>query len=172
MQRIRRILKPAGRWVLHLFRHPRYQVMAAMVVIAFMLWDSLFPFSSFPMYGDFPDRTYYVYVADEGGRPLPLFDQFGYRSTFVKRIYDRKVGDIVEELANAGEEPELHLLTVDQVRPAGDATLQWLVENDRRRKRKSGPGPALQLVQVSVTVRDGSLVREPRVVGHFPGGVP
>lgn len=172
MHRLKTFAGLVGRWLVGLFRSQRYQVMAVMVAVAFLLEDRLFPFSSFPMYGDFPDRTHYVYLADGEGRALPMHDLFGYRSTFVKRIYSRKVGGIVDDLEKAGEDPELHLLTVDQLRPAGDATLKWLVENDRRRAKKSGPPPALQLVHVDVTVRDGRLVRDHRVVGHFPGGRP
>jgi hypothetical protein len=78
----------------------------------------------------------------------------------------------VDDMEAAGEEPELHLLTAGQLRPAGDATLKWLVENDKRRSKKAGLPPALQLVQVDVIVRNGRLVREPRVVGQFPGGQP
>jgi hypothetical protein len=167
-----RLARTAAGWLCTLLRSPRHQVMTVMVIAAFLLWDRLFPLSSFPMYGDFPDRTDYVYLADAAGNPLPMHDLFGFRSTFIKRIYSRKVGEIVREMERAGEEPELHLLTVDQLRPAGDATLQWMVENDRRRSRKQGPVPPLQLVEVDVMVRDGRLVRDGRVVGQYPGGPP
>jgi hypothetical protein len=142
----------------------------ALVVIMFLLEDRVFPFSSFPMYGNFPDRTYYVYLADEMGQPLPLFDAFGYRTTFLKRVYNRKVKELVKELEGAGEEVELHLLTAEQLRPAGDATLRWLVESDRRRAKKSGQPQSLRLEQVDVILKDGKLVRETRTVGHFPAG--
>ncbi|MFN0130124.1 MAG: hypothetical protein ACKV19_25955 [Verrucomicrobiales bacterium] len=161
--------------VKRLFLHPRYQVMAVMVVVAFVLGDRLFPFSSFPMYGGFPDRTHYVYLADGDGNPLPMHDVFGYRTTKVKRIYSNEMRDSYKSLkAAAGEEDEveLHTMTADQLRPAGDATLQWLVANDRRRKQRQGaPLPPLQLYHVDVDVApDGRLRRTARLVGTHPGG--
>lgn len=169
MTRLRTWMLAFWRWLRWLFGHPRYQVMAVVVLVSFVLKDRLFPFSSFPMYGDFPDRTDYVYLADKDGQPMPMHDYFGYRTTFVKRIYSRQVRDIYQQLKKAGEEPELHLLTVEQLRPAGDATLRWLVENDRRRKQKKEPVPPLQLVEVDVEIGDHRLERRPRVVGLYPG---
>ena len=150
-----------------LFRHPRYQVMAGLVALMFLLEDRCFPFSNFPMYGDFPDRTHYVYLADGTGAPLPLHDLFGYRTTFLKRIYSSKVRRQVEKMEQAGEKPEWHLLTAEQLRPMGDETLRWLVSN----KRKKAPSPAeLQLIHVDVELRDGKLVKHSMVVGKFRGG--
>jgi hypothetical protein len=149
--------------------------MAGMVLVALLLGDRLFPFSSFPMYGGFPDRTHYVYLADATGTPLPMHDFFGYRTTKIKRIYSNEMRDIYKSLkAAAGEEDEveLHTLTADQLKPAGDATLRWLVANDRRRKqRKGAPVPPLQLYHVDVDVGpDGRLRRVARLVGSYPGG--
>ena len=172
--------RSALRWLAALFRHPRYQVMAVMVLAAFLLGDRLFPFSSFPMYGGFPDRTHYVYLADGEGRPLPMHDFFGYRTTKIKRIYSNEMRDIYKSLkesadAGGGEdggEVELHTMTAEQLRPAGDATLRWLVANDRRRKqRKGAPVPPLRLYHVDVDMGpDGQLRRTARWVGAYPGG--
>lgn len=150
-----------------------------MVLVALVLGDRLFPFSDFPMYGGFPDRTHYVYLADATGQPLPMHDFFGYRTTKIKRIYSNEMRDIYRSLKAAADDEdededsiELHTLTADQLRPAGDATLRWLVANDRRRKqRKGAPIPPLQLYHVDVDVApDGRLRRSARLVGMHPGG--
>lgn len=141
----------------------------ALVAIMFLLGDKVFPFSSFPMYGDFPDRTYYVHLTDGNGEPLPLFDLFGYRTTFLKRVYNRKVNTLVRDLEATGEEVELHLLTADQLRSAGDETLRWLVESDRRTGKSAPPKPPVILLkQVNVVLRDTGLVKESLTVGRFP----
>ena len=173
--RIRSMARFLWRWLRGLFGDPRYQVMAGMVAVALVLGDRLFPFSSFPMYGGFPDRTHYVYLADEAGVPLPMHDFFGYRTTKVKRIYSSEMRDIYKLLkAGAGEEDEveLHTMTAAQLRPAGDATLRWLVANDRRRKqRKGAPVPPLRLYHVDVDVGpDGRLRRAAKLVGEYAGG--
>ncbi len=173
--RVRSILRAGGSALVRLFRHPRYRVMAGMVVLALVLGDRLFPISDFPMYGGFPDRTHYVYLADGEGRPLPMHDVFGYRTTKIKRIYTNEMRDIYKSLkATAGEEEEikLHTMTAGQLQPAGDATLRWLVANDRRIKHRRGaPPPATRLYHVDIDVGpDGRLRRTVRLVGTHPGG--
>lgn len=177
MSAFRSLVATARRGLGRLFRHPRYQVMAGMVVVALVLGDRLFPFSSFPMYGGFPDRTHYVFLADGAGKPLPMHDFFGYRTTKIKRIYSNEMRDIYQALREAGTgdeegELELHTMTAEQLRPAGDATLRWLVANDRRRKQRRGaPLPPLQLYHVDVDVGpDGRLRSVTRLVGEHPGG--
>lgn len=175
MNRLRLLARFAGRWLAGLFRNPRYQVMAGLVVVALVLGDRLFPFSSFPMYGGFPDRTHYVYLADANGLPLPMHDFFGYRTTKIKRIYSNEMRDIYKSLKAAGDEEdevELHTMTSEQLRPAGDATLRWLVANDRRRKQRQGaPVPPLRLYHVDVEVGpDGRLQRNAKLVGTYAGG--
>jgi hypothetical protein len=177
-----RRLRTLGSFVVRLLRrllaHPRYQVMAVMVAAALILGDRLFPFSSFPMYAGFPDRTHYVYLADDEGRPLPMHDFFGYRTTKIKRIYSNEMRDIFRSLKDSseseeGDEIKLHTMTEEQLRPAGDATLRWLVANDRRRKQRKGePLPALRLYHVDVDRGpDGRLRRTARWVGSYAGGV-
>ncbi len=181
MGMIRR-LRTLGSFVVRLLRrllaHPRYQVMAVMVAAALILGDRMFPFSSFPMYAGFPDRTHYVYLADDEGRPLPMHDFFGYRTTKIKRIYSNEMRDVFHSLKDSseseeGDEIKLHTMTDEQLRPAGDATLRWLVANDRRRKQRKGePLPALRLYHVDVDRGpDGRLRRTARWVGSYAGGV-
>ncbi len=173
--RLLSIVRTGWKALVRLFRHPRYQVMAVMVAAALVLEDRLFPISNFPMYGGFPDRTHYVYLADGAGTPLPMHDFFGYRTTKIKRIYSNEMRDIYKSLKAAGGEDEdlkLHTMTAEQLRPAGDATLRWLEANDRRRKqRKGAPLPPLQLYHDDVDVGpDGRLRRTARLVGTHPGG--
>ncbi len=175
MTRLLDWLKAGWRWIAGLFHDSRYQVMAGMVAVAFLLGDRLFPFSNFPMYGGFPDRTHYVYLADAEGRPLPMHDFFGYRTTKIKRIYSNEMRDIYKSLKAAGgedDEIELHTMTAEQLRPAGDATLRWLVANDRRKKKRDGkPVPPLRLYHVDIeTGPDGRLRRTPKLVGEYTGG--
>jgi hypothetical protein len=127
MGMIRR-LRTCGSFVVRLLRrllaHPRYQVMAVMVAAALILGDRLFPFSSFPMYAGFPDRTHYVYLADGEGHPLPMHDFFGYRTTKIKRIYSNEMRDIFHSLKESseseeGDEIKLHTMTDEQLRPRG-----------------------------------------------------
>lgn len=175
MTRVRSLARALGDWGLSLFQDSRYQVMAGMVVVAFVMGDRLFPFSNFPMYGGFPDRTHYVYLADAEGNPLPMHDFFGYRTTKIKRIYSNEMRDIYKSLKAAGgeeDEIELHTMTSEQLRPAGDATLRWLVANDRRKKQRGGhPVPPLRLYHVDIEMgADGRLRRTPKLVGVYAGG--
>ncbi len=167
-------LRWAARRFVALVTSPRYGVMTVVVLASFLLWDRLFPFSSFPMYSNFPDRTYYVYIADGEGTPLPLHDLFGYRTTKLKRIFNGEMKGVLAALDEEGsDEAEMHLVSAESLRPAGDATLKWLVENDRRRKKKEGnPPPKLQLVQVEIELHGTTLEKKERVVGLYPPDQP
>jgi hypothetical protein len=159
-------LRRAVRWCR---RSPRC-LTVLLVAVMFATGDRVFPLSSFPMYGDFPDRTYYVYVTNGNGEPIPLFTKFGYKTTFLKRVYNRKVNELVRKMEAEGEEVELHWLTPAQLRPAGDATLEWLVASDRRRKTGGLPAQSLRLEQVNILQRGRELVRETVTVGVYPRG--
>ncbi len=48
-----------------------------------------YPFSDFPMYSDFEEQAYYVYVTDRDDKPVPIAATFGIAPSDVKKAYDR-----------------------------------------------------------------------------------
>lgn len=159
------LVNAARRWWVRWWHSP-HRLWVVLVAAMLLAQERVFPLSDFPMYGDFPDRTYYVYIADEEDRPLPLFELYGYRTTFLKRVYNRKLKGVVRELEKAGEEAEEHLLTPEDLRPAGTATLRWLVESDRRHRPPEEQPRLLRLKHVVVIQEGDQLVRRVMDVGE------
>ena len=53
-----------------------------------------YPFSSFSMYSDFSDSTYYIWLADQDGKPFParaLNSRGNISTSQIKKIYARKL---------------------------------------------------------------------------------
>lgn len=137
----------------------RRWLLPALLVIA-PLWPGLlitavslkveeqYPFSHFPMYRNFSDLTYYVYVADGEGEPIAVQSLTYNRTTRLRKIYDDELEPIRLELRKRRAE-----LTPEERRPAGEYALHWLVENSpphgQRALREIG---TLRFYHVNVTV--------------------
>src|SRR5580658_6696118 len=57
-----------------------------------------YPFSDFPMYSDFKERAYYVYVTDRDDQVVPLGEVFGLAPSDVKKAYDQKLKKELDRL--------------------------------------------------------------------------
>jgi hypothetical protein len=125
-----------------------------------------YPFSDFPMYSTFTDQTFYVYVADQDGRPVPVQDITYARTSKLKRIYDTGLKKARDAAGKRKRD-----LAVAERRAAGLETLQWLFDTTRpegqailRRDYR-----ALQLYHVDVLVREGTTVEAPpELVAELP----
>ncbi len=83
-----------------------------------------YPLSSFPMYSRFSDSPVVVYVADGDGVPLASLIDFVVRTSILKKFYDGELRRIKEETG-----VPMSAMTMEQKRPAGDATLRHMVEH-------------------------------------------
>jgi len=128
-----------------------------------------FPFSHFPMYSDFADRDYYVYVADSQARALGTETLTDFRSTKLKKIFNTRLSKIQKEHGK-----RKHQLTAEQCAPAGIHTLQWLYENSSPAARKVlRAGAPLGIYRVYISVEDGKVVEtEPEAVGRWSPAMP
>lgn len=54
---------------------------------ACLVLQEQFPFSNFPMYSSFSSHTFYVYLADGNGRPIPALTSLGMSTATLKKIY-------------------------------------------------------------------------------------
>ncbi len=50
--------------------------------------EEQYPFSNFPMYSSFGDRTYYIYLADGAGQPLATKPTAGMTTPTLKKVFD------------------------------------------------------------------------------------
>lgn len=131
-----------------------------------------YPFSNFPMYSDFEEQAYYVYVTDKEDKPVPLGETFGMAPSDVKKAYDQKLKKEVDRLKKEakarGEKYSRKLveMSADECRPSGDATLREMRANTKYQdvvKRFDG----LRLYQVDIFIKDGRIEKNTKRVGEI-----
>jgi len=123
-----------------------------------------YPFSSFPMYSKFDDRTYLVILRDADGNDLPTRPTVKMVSSQLKKRY----GDELEDLKKKYKGSHFDW-TVDQKREAGEATLDYLRNTFAPRAFARGKLDGLRFVDVRITLEDGQLVRREEEVAQFKG---
>jgi hypothetical protein len=129
-----------------------------------------FPFTHYPMYSNFEDQTYYVWLADGQGEPIPAQKLTYNRLGRIKKIYNTGLQEVREEAGEqTGKKPRKRDLTLQQRRPPGDETLRWIYTNSRpeaqRVLRESAP---LRLYQVDVRIEGNQVVEDPaELVGEL-----
>jgi len=83
-----------------------------------------YPVTRFPMYDKFPDHTFYVYVADKNGDPIPVHDLTGINTSKLKKPYDKELNKTRKRLKKRKKE-----LSVEDRREAGETALRKLYES-------------------------------------------
>jgi hypothetical protein len=130
-----------------------------------------YPFSNFPMYSTFEDTAYYVYVTDLDDKPLPLVPIVKRTGSEVKKLYDlllkKEIARLKDEARARGEKyrSRIYQMKGEECRPAGDATLNQLLETAQLPKEINGQ-PGLRLHQVDITLVDGSIKQRTKLVGE------
>jgi hypothetical protein len=116
-----------------------------------------FPFSHFPMYDQFPDHTFYIFVKDGEGQPIPLEAVTGTRTANFKKPYDKELNKIRKKLGKRKRE-----LTAAEREPAGRRALENLYkrapEPVKRRLEALSP---LQLYHADILMVEGDIT-EPK----------
>jgi hypothetical protein len=131
-----------------------------------------YPFSDFPMYSDFEKQAYYVYLTDRDDKPVPVGAVFGISPSDVKKAYDdklkREIARLKDEAKSRGEKYSRKIIEMSEAecRPAGDAALRELrdhCQSPEALRQFNG----LRLYQVDITVKDGRIQKNTRLVGEI-----
>lgn len=131
-----------------------------------------YPFSNFPMYSDFEEQAYYVYVTDRNDKPVPLGETFGMAPSDVKKAYDQKLKKEVDRLKSEAKAQgqkysrKIIEMSAEECRPVGDATLRELRENTKYQDAVHGLS-GLRLYQVDIAVKDGRIWKGTKLVGEI-----
>ena len=123
-----------------------------------------YPLTNFPMYKSFPDHTFYVYVGDKNGEPIPVKDLTGINTSKLKKPYNKEIDRVRKKL----KKRKLELSPAER-QEAGVTALRTLYNNapaaGRERLDELAP---LQLFHVWIHSRDGKSVEdEPEKVASF-----
>lgn len=133
------------------------------LVLIVVMWvaEENYPFSHFPMYSDFTEYDYVVYVADQNGNPLPLeYISLGTRTARLKKNYNGHIKAVCKANKNPdGSTPRKEDLTVEQRRPAGEKSLTWLWKTIQSKSTDRLEGVTeLQIHQIPIYVKDGHII--------------
>jgi hypothetical protein len=90
------LLTGAHAWL----RRTRCKWLLVMTVLCLALREN-YPFSNFPMYSSFSQRTYYLYLTNGRGEPIKT-RQFGLSSSALKKIFDRARRKELEHFEKSG----------------------------------------------------------------------
>jgi hypothetical protein len=119
-----------------------------------------YPFSHFPMFSSFSNRTYFIHLADADGTALKT-RRLGLSNSAMKKIFDRYRRSELKHFAAAGSE-RVPLAEA----AAGQSLLRYLdgLAATRPAARKLLPG--LQIEHVEVQQEADKLVFETRTIAR------
>ena len=129
-----------------------------------------YPFSHYPMYSNFDDQTYYVWLADGEGNPIASEKLTYHRLGKIKKMYNDDLQEVRTAVGKkVGKKPRKRDLTLEQRRGPADATLQCIYDNSRPAAQnvllESAP---LRLYQVDIRVEGNAVVEDPaELVGEL-----
>ena len=131
-----------------------------------------YPFSNFPMYSNFEETAYYVYVTDLDDKPVAIQPTFATWPTAVKKAYDGYLKKEIErrkkDAKDRGEKYSRKIIemTGEECRVAGDALLHQLKDTSKfpdEVKKHRG----LRLYQMDIWLQDGVIQKKPKLVGEI-----
>ena len=142
--------------------HPRrWPVLVAITGLCLAAGEN-YPFSNFPMYSSFAKNSYYLYLADAAGRPLPT-TRFGMTTPGLKKIFESKRRSLFRVKTGAAKpEPT----AVDKA--AGAALLQYLEALPAVRSQKSSLLHGLQVRRVGIFWQAASLSTDTQTLAQHP----
>jgi hypothetical protein len=120
-----------------------------------------YPFSNYPMYSQFDESDYFVYLADQDGEPLPSKETFRITTPKIKKRFKKELGAVAKRLDVKKSEvagAELEAVAVTTLRSLDNAVpdhprVAVLTE--------------LQLIYVDLRREGGEIVVEERKIGSI-----
>lgn len=157
---------------------PLIPVAALVAVMALPIWvmqakeaeraeELYYPFSHFPMYSEFTDWDYVVYLADGTGQPLALEKVTqGVRVARTKKNFNSALNDALDDMEErTGDSPSKRDAPPELLAQAGDETLRWVVQQWRDRDPAGlARYPQLRLYRQGISFQDGKVRPEPAVL--------
>jgi len=147
------------------------------VVSVGVLWvaKEFYPFSHFPMYSNFTEADYVVFIADGDGQPLPVeYISAGVRTARLKKHFNGEVNRIREEIGRVeGARPRQRDMTPEQLQPAGGSSLDWVMPAITATGRLAPDVRELQIHQILIEYKKGEIVKTgPRLIASRPVPMP
>ncbi|CAN5544922.1 hypothetical protein BH18VER2_BH18VER2_11110 [soil metagenome] len=151
------LLNGARAWL----RQTRCEWLLVMTILCLGLREN-YPFSNFPMYSSFSNRTYYLYLTDAKGAAIRT-KEFGLSSSALKKIFDRDRRQELGRFQDAGQD-RVQLAEAS----AGQLLLRYLDGLSAGRPKAAAMLAGLRVQHVRVSQRDDALNLETHVVAQNP----
>jgi len=131
-----------------------------LIALLCLLLKENFPFTHYPMYSNFEDQTYYVWLSDGEGEPIPIQNTTGLRLGRIKKIYNTGLLE-ARELAGAkfGKKPRKRDLSPAQRRAPAEETLRWIYDSANPRAKAALRAAApLGLYHVDIRIEKNRVI--------------
>ncbi|MEO8440004.1 MAG: hypothetical protein ABI540_07250 [Spartobacteria bacterium] len=155
--KIASVLSPLQAWL----RRSRCKWMLVMTALCLILREN-YPFSNFPMYSSFNNRTYFLYLTDAEGEAIQT-RQFGLSSSGLKKIFDRYRRRELDRFKRSGSE---RVRLAEEA--AGESLVRYLEGLSAGRPVAHKLVAGLRVQHVQVRQREGALRFETRQVAQHP----
>lgn len=129
-----------------------------------------FPFSHYPMYSDFDDFDYVMFIGKPDGTPLMVESLTqGFKANALKKRFDNLIDKLKDEKGKGIRNREA---TPEQMRPAGDQVLRWLAESYQGVAEEVERG-GVSLYQVRIEMKDGAIAESaPILISQLTADAP
>lgn len=138
-----------------------------------LLWlaKEFYPLSHFPMYSDFGEHDYVVFISDQDGKALPLEAvTAGIRTARLKKTFNGELKRVQNEIGKKkGSKPKERDMTAEQMAPAGRVALEWVMPRLEELRSLPPDVTSVQLRYIGILYEDGKIVlTEPLLLAELP----
>jgi hypothetical protein len=123
-----------------------------------------YPFSNYPMYSQFDGEDYFVYLADQDGKPLPSKDTFRITTPKVKKRFNSELAKVAKRLGKSKSD-----IGGAELEAVGVATLRTLDDRVAEHPRVAAL-TELQLIYVDLRLGAGAISVTERKLASIPMG--
>ena len=132
------------------------------ITAACLLVQEQYPFSNFPMYSSFGPTTYYLYIADGTGAPIPTLATLGISTPKLKKVFSSEMRKARERL-----HPPPQQLTPEEKQAVGQQFLAKLKSSPAARARKRKVPAVLRLYEVNISLESGRFEKKTEMIAEL-----
>ena len=146
-------------------KHPIFPVLA-FIVLASVIKEN-YPFSHFSMYSNPGKSVHLAYITDENGEPLPILYHTGLSTSKVSKTLNRERIPLEHAAIKAGKDLDSPEVVNEINSEAGGHVLEAVRALSMKRRKRELTSP-IQLIEMTILVRDGQLVEDRKFMAQLP----
>ncbi len=150
--------KISFRRIFWFFKNIPYKFMFILILLSLWLGE-WYPISNFPMYSNFGNSTYFVYITDSQDKPIPLKLEFGFHAAFLKKAYNSR-------LKKFSDRENIKQNINKQVK-AGEELLQYIVSEINPKVNNYTEYQKLKLWKVIISIKNGQIVKKRKLIAEL-----